>query len=86
MTYINDKTYREISGLAYVRDITNEDLNSIPNWSIVEPEGAMLHDTNGSGFDATVFYNEKTNQVIIGYRGTEPPDRPVWSVAYGLWN
>lgn len=33
-----------------------------------------------SGFDATVFYNEDHNQVISGYRGTEPPDRPKWSV------
>lgn len=80
MTYINDKTYRDISDLAYKREFSTEDFNDIPNWSMVEPEGAILHDTNGSGFDATVFYNEKTNQVIIGYRGTEPPDRPVWSV------
>ncbi|WP_110931518.1 hypothetical protein [Paenibacillus bouchesdurhonensis] len=82
MTYINDKTYWTISDEVYRRDITSESYNhrDLPDWKIVEPEGAMLHDTNGSGFDATVFYNEKDNQVIIGYRGTEPPDRPFWSV------
>ena len=57
MTYINDKTYRDISDLAYKREFSTEDFNDIPNWSMVEPEGAILHDTNGSGFDATVFYN-----------------------------
>ncbi|BFH59712.1 hypothetical protein [Paenibacillus azoreducens] len=81
MTYINDKTYWVVSGQVYKRDISvdtyqNED---IPDWKIIEPKGALLHDTDGSGFDANVFYNEKTNQIIIGYRGTEPPDRPFWS-------
>lgn len=83
MTYINDKTYWTIADRVYDRELTAKDSKSriLPDWKIVEPEGAMLHDTNGSGFDATVFLNEKTNQVIIGYRGTEPPDRPKWSVA-----
>lgn len=83
MTFISDKTYWTIADRIYDRDLTAKDSRSrvVPDWKIVEPEGAMLHDTNGSGFDATVFYNEKTDQVIIGYRGTEPPDRPKWSVA-----
>lgn len=83
MTFISDKTYWTIADRIYDRDLTAKDSKSrvVPDWKIVEPEGAMLHDTNGSGFDATVFYNEKTDQVIIGYRGTEPPDRPKWSVA-----
>jgi len=80
VTFINDKTYRDISTLAYDTTPSTEDLNNIPGWVPVEPEGAMLHDTNGSGFDATVFYNEKTNQVIIGYRGTEPPGNPLRSI------
>ncbi|OAB42329.1 lipase family protein [Paenibacillus glacialis] len=80
MTYINDKTYWDISSEVYNRDITPESKVKVPpGWKVVEPDGAMLHDTNGSGFDANVFYNEKTNQVIIGYRGTEPMDRPFWS-------
>ncbi|MED5020389.1 hypothetical protein P9847_24275 [Paenibacillus chibensis] len=82
MTYISDQTYWAMSSDVYNRDHTagtykNRDL---PNWKMVEPEGAILHDTNGSGFDANVFYNEESNQVIIGYRGTEPPNRPLWSV------
>ncbi|EHS55116.1 lipase family protein [Paenibacillus sp. Aloe-11] len=83
MTFISDKTYWTIADRIYDRELTAKDSKSrvVPDWKIVEPEGAMLHDTNGSGFDATVFYNEKTDQVIIGYRGTEPPDRPKWSVA-----
>jgi len=44
---------------------------SDPNWIVVEPKGAKLHSTV-SGFDAVVFYNESTNQAVIGYRGTEP--------------
>ncbi|ASR45440.1 hypothetical protein B4V02_01320 [Paenibacillus kribbensis] len=83
MTFISDKTYWTIADRIYDRELTAKDSKSrvVPDWKIIEPEGAMLHDTNGSGFDATVFYNEKTDQVIIGYRGTEPPDRPKWSVA-----
>lgn len=82
MTYINDKTYWTIADEVYKRDLPSNGYKNenLPGWTIVEPEGAMLHDTNGSGFDATVFYNEEHNQVIIGYRGTEPPDRPIWSV------
>ncbi|PZT53241.1 lipase family protein [Paenibacillus silvae] len=82
MTYINDKTYWTIADEVYKRDLPSNGYKNenLSGWTIVEPEGAMLHDTNGSGFDATVFYNEEHNQVIIGYRGTEPPDRPIWSV------
>ncbi|MEF2966480.1 hypothetical protein V3851_11620, partial [Paenibacillus sp. M1] len=81
MAYINDKTYWKISDKAYHQNSPNEDTNKkIPYWNIIEPEGAMLHDTNGSGFDATVFYNEETNQIIIGYRGTEPFGRPLESL------
>ena len=82
MTYINDETYWTISNRAYDLELPefgylDED---IPGWTTVKPKEAMLHDTNGSGFDATVFYNEEKKQVIIGFRGTEPPDRPKWSV------
>lgn len=82
MTYINDKHYWTIADEVYKRDLPSSGYKNenLPGWTIVEPEGALLHDTNGSGFDASVFYNESNNQVIIGYRGTEPPNRPKWSV------
>jgi|GEM_PF-1400612 len=82
MTYINDKTYWTIADEVYIRELPSSGYKNenLSGWTIVEPKGAILHDTNGSGFDASVFYNEDINQVIIGYRGTEPPDRPKWSV------
>ncbi len=81
MSLISDKTYWNISDLSYKRTLTSKELDYVPGWEVVEPK-AMLHDTNGSGFDSTVFYNKETNQVIIGYRGTEPPSlRHIGSVA-----
>lgn len=80
MTYISDKTYWAIADSVYDRSLGPDNQPAVPGgWKIVRPEGAMLHDTEGSGFDAEVFHNEKTDQVIIGYRGTEPPDRPFYS-------
>lgn len=74
MTYINDKTYWTIADEVYKRDLPSSGYKNenLPGWTIVEPKGAMLHDTNGSGFDATVFYNEDNNQVIIGYGELNP--------------
>ncbi len=69
MSYISDKQYHEMSQMSYYGPKAGERLND-PNWKVVEPEGAKLHGKI-SGFDAAVFYNEKTNQVVIGYRGTE---------------
>lgn len=81
MTYISDKTYWAIADSVYDRSLGPDNQPAVPGgWKIVRPEGAMLHDTEGSGFDAEVFHNEKTDQVIIGYRGTEPPDRPLYSM------
>ncbi|OMF49763.1 lipase family protein [Paenibacillus peoriae] len=81
MTYINDKTYWTIADKVYDRDLTAKDSKSriLPDWRVVDLDEKLLHDTNGSGFDATVFHNENSNQVIIGYRGTEPGGRPLWS-------
>ncbi|MGW8958419.1 lipase family protein [Paenibacillus sp. NPDC055715] len=83
MQYVKDETYWIISNEAYDLNIVPNTYRNdhIPGWKAVNLDEKLLHDTNGSGFDATVFHNEKTNQVIIGYRGTEPPDRPKWSVA-----
>lgn len=83
MQYITDETYWHIAERVYLRsnDVKAYESESIPGWKAVKLDEKLLHDTNGSGFDATVFHNENSNQVIIGYRGTEPPDRPKWSVA-----
>ncbi|MDR0267623.1 hypothetical protein [Paenibacillus sp.] len=73
MAYITDKIYKAMSNIAYAKPKPGEPLKDIsdPNWEAVEPNGAKLHGTL-SGFDAAVFYNKSTNQVVIGYRGTEP--------------
>lgn len=72
MAYISDEIFREMSKTAYAPPRPGEPLENIsdPNWEVVEPEGAELH-SKISGFDAVVFYNKNSNQVVIGYRGTE---------------
>ncbi|OAB38425.1 lipase family protein [Paenibacillus glacialis] len=72
MKYISDEIYHRISFDSYENIPKEIELKTSPEWKTIEPEGALLHDTNGSGFDAIVYYNSKTDQVIIGYRGTEP--------------
>lgn len=73
MAYLNDKTYQEMSSLAYQNLKPGDTLKPLSDvvWKVVEPEGAKLH-AKVSGFDAVVFYNEQSNEVVIGYRGTEP--------------
>lgn len=74
-SYVSDYTYHFISNEVYQPNIqANDVFDEIPNWKIVKPN-ATLHDSN-TGFDAEVFHNENTNQIIIGYRGTEPGGRP----------
>lgn len=73
--YITDKTYHFISEMVYTPGLeAGEQPREIPGWKIVKPQ-TTLHDKK-TGFDAEVFHNENTNQIIIGYRGTEPGDRP----------
>ncbi|MCC3379314.1 hypothetical protein ACFQ5D_21770 [Paenibacillus farraposensis] len=81
MKYVNDETYWIISNEAYDLNIDPKTYknDNIPGWEVAKLDEKLLHDTNGSGFDATVFHNAETNQVIIGYRGTEPDGRPLWS-------
>lgn len=79
MKYIEDKIFHDITRLSYQRLDPNKNFDELKGWKLVEPKGALLHDTNGSGFDASVFHNVTTNQVIIGFRGTEPLDRNFWS-------
>ncbi|WP_418040471.1 lipase family protein [Paenibacillus xylanilyticus] len=71
-TYITDKTYKEISELAYLdlKEGDYPDTLDSANWKVIEPEGAKLH--RRSGFDAVVLKNDITDQIVIGYRGTEP--------------
>ncbi|BFH60146.1 lipase family protein [Paenibacillus azoreducens] len=81
MSFIRDEIYHTLSDKTYSRDIeAHGKFGPNRDWEAVEPEGALLHDTNGSGFDAAVFKNVNTDQVIIAYRGTEPFGRPLWSV------
>ncbi|WDZ63290.1 hypothetical protein MF628_08465 [Paenibacillus polymyxa] len=86
MQYITDETYWHIAERVYLRsnDVKAYESQSIPGWKAVKLDEKLLHDTNGSGFDATVFHNENSNQVIIGYRGTEPGGRPLWSRAMDI--
>lgn len=72
---MTDELYLKISELAYTdvpagrSDILDKD--EYKDWRTVEPKGASLHSAF-SGIDAVVLENPKTNQFIIGYRGTEP--------------
>lgn len=86
LNYVKDETYWIISNEAYELNIDPKTYrnNNIPGWRVADLDEKLLHDTNGSGFDATVFHNENTNQVIIGYRGTEPGGRPIWSRAMDI--
>ncbi|WP_339836890.1 hypothetical protein [Paenibacillus sp. FSL R7-0272] len=73
--YISDELYQKISNFAYQRDISAgtplTEEGEYAQWKVIEPEGAELHN-KVSGFDSVVFQNNQTNQIVIGYRGTEP--------------
>jgi hypothetical protein len=43
---------------------------NVEKWKVVKPNGAVLHDDK-TGFDAIVFVNEDTKQVVVAFRGTE---------------
>ncbi|MEK4363290.1 hypothetical protein MKX68_12570 [Paenibacillus sp. FSL M8-0212] len=77
--FVSDEIYHTISQEVY-RDSIQSGYNFPTNtdWKVIKPSGML--DDEKSGFHAEVFYNKKTDQVIIGYRGTEPPDRPIKSV------
>jgi hypothetical protein len=70
--FISDETYHRISSVAYDRELKKENAKIDGDWSRASLPNSTLNDTNSSGFDAVVYYNEKENQVVIGYRGTEP--------------
>ncbi|MBO1624986.1 Mbeg1-like protein [Bacillus arachidis] len=68
---ISDETYSKLSKGAY-SDQTVETNNGekMEKWKPIHPEGATLHDPV-TGFDATVYRNETTKEIVIAYRGTE---------------
>ncbi|MDM5238936.1 hypothetical protein QUF83_23120 [Bacillus cereus] len=73
-TTTSDETYQKLSGLAY-KDEKKLTPDEKGGWEPIHPEGAKLHDSV-TGFDATVFYNEHTKEVVVSYRGTEG-DKPL---------
>jgi len=71
---IRDKTYHRLSGVAYL-DEPNKKYSMIyedgkEKWNLITDKSWKLHDTK-TGFDATVFKNEKGKKIIVAYRGTE---------------
>ncbi|QKS57598.1 hypothetical protein HUB98_15655 [Paenibacillus barcinonensis] len=72
VNFLNDELLHAMSQDSYNRDISPKDIKFRENWIRASLPNSTLNDTNGSGFDAVVYYNKKDNQVVIGYRGTEP--------------
>ncbi|MDM5280997.1 hypothetical protein QUF95_26945 [Paenibacillus silvae] len=72
MSFLNDELLHSMSKEAYDRDFSSKDTEFRENWIRASLPNSTLNDTNNSGFDAVVFRNEKDNQVVIAYRGTEP--------------
>ncbi|PFM56495.1 hypothetical protein COJ48_28345 [Bacillus cereus] len=63
---ISDSTYHRLSDYAYDEKKIKKD----DEWQPIKLEGATLHDSV-TGFDATIFQNEKTKEIVVAYRGTE---------------
>ncbi|WP_232698239.1 lipase family protein [Brevibacillus daliensis] len=70
MSKLTDKDYHIMSQAAYGKNPPGLS-EKMPGWEVVEPKGATLDDPI-SGFDATVYRNPETNQIVVAYRGTEP--------------
>lgn len=70
--FLNDEILHAMSYEAYNRDFDTDDIEFRENWIRTNLPNSTLNDTNKSGFDAVVFRNDKDNQVVIAYRGTEP--------------
>ncbi|WP_329765419.1 hypothetical protein [Bacillus nitratireducens] len=73
---VTDKTLAHLADSSY-RDASNERVkigNHVEVWRPVNIKGAILHDEKNS-FDATVYKNEETKQIVIAFRGSqEGPD------------
>ncbi|WGU93538.1 lipase family protein [Paenibacillus dendritiformis] len=69
--HISDKDYVRMSGSAYDDLPPGRYDGAAGSWNVIEPKDAKLHDSY-SGFDAAVFRNKDTNQIVVAFRGTEP--------------
>ncbi|MBO1582263.1 Mbeg1-like protein [Bacillus sp. XF8] len=68
---ISDQTYNELSRGAYKdKAVIIDNEYGTEEWKPIHPKGATLHDPV-TGFDATVYQNDKTGEIVISYRGTE---------------
>ncbi|WP_028403260.1 lipase family protein [Ectobacillus panaciterrae] len=70
---VSDYVYKELSRASYEKEGTvsiDNSLGETQKWKPLHPNGAKLHDPT-TGFDATVFVNEDTKQVVVAFRGTE---------------
>ncbi|AJG76781.1 hypothetical protein ABEY35_17140 [Bacillus anthracis] len=69
---ISDQANRELANGAYKSDerkgINNKRGSEV--WEPIHPKGAKLHDKE-TGFDATVYQNTVTGDIVVAYRGTE---------------
>lgn len=69
-TRISDEDYWKMSSSAYDKVPPGAYDGVGGSWEVVEPKDATLHDSI-SGFDAVVYRNKDTKQVVVGFRGTE---------------
>lgn len=65
---VNDETYKTMSALAYRNLTEKSELEGLSDdWKVLE----NTRSDSSTGFDAITFVNEKTNQAVIAFRGTE---------------
>lgn len=69
--HISDKDYVRMSGSAYDDLPPGRYDGAAGSWNVIEPKQAKLHDSY-SGFDAVVFRDKETKQIVVAFRGTEP--------------
>ncbi|EJQ92815.1 MULTISPECIES: lipase family protein [Bacillus cereus group] len=69
---ISDEAYRELADGAYKSDdgVKINNKRGSEEWEPIHPKGAKLHDKE-TGFDATVYQNKVTGDIVVAYRGTE---------------
>ncbi|WP_249924190.1 hypothetical protein [Bacillus cereus] len=74
---INDKNLAELAGKSYIdkKRVVVDIGNHEEVWKRVEiPSSVPLHNSINS-FDATIYKNDETKQIVIAFRGSwEPPD------------
>lgn len=74
---LSDELYYELSKRSYDETYDNQTGSSNviitkdgSQWETIVPKGAKVNDRL-SGFDAVVFKNRHTNQIVVAFRGTE---------------